>query len=115
MTYDERLCREIEALGLHIEPGLDTSAEGEYVTCSYTRSGTLWGDDAPCLEQRNWSVVYVAPVSCDRLEKRMQIMQVIFSIFGAWPHEEPFADETGQRWLYDFDSIGGLDDGTDSG
>lgn len=111
MTYDERLCRSIERLGLSIEPGLDTSAEGEYVVYTYSRSGTLWGDDAPCLEQRFWTVVYVAPVSCDRLETRFRIMQTIMDIFEVWPREDDATDDNGQRWVYEFSTIGGLDDG----
>lgn len=113
MTYDERLCRGIEELGLTIEPGLDTSAEEEYVVYTCSRSGTLWGDDAPCLEQRFWTVVYVAPVACDRLVQRIRIMQTILSIFGAWPTEDDATDEAGQRWVYEFSTIGGIDDGTD--
>ena len=112
MTYDERLCQGIESLGLHIEPGLDTSAEGEYAAYSYARNGTLWGDDAPCLEQRFWTVVYVAPVGYDRMEIRTRIMQTILGIFGAWPREEDYSDINGQRWVYEFSTIGGLDDGT---
>ena len=115
MTYDERLCRAVEELGLPIEPGLDTSLEAEYAVYSYSRSGTLWGDDAPCLEQRNWNVWYGAPASCDRLEMRMKIMQMIFSIFGVWPREEDYTDENGQRWLYEFGAVGGIDVGTDCG
>lgn len=113
MTHDERLCRGIEKLGLRIEPGLDTSAEGEYVVYAYSRNGALWGDDAPCLEQRFWTVVYVAPTSCDRLEMRIRIMQTILSLFEVWPHEDDATDETGQRWVYEFSTIGGLDDGAD--
>lgn len=112
MTYDEKLCRGIEELGLSIEPGLDTTAEGEYVAYSYTRSGALYGDDAPCLEQRSWSVVYVAPLHCDRLEMRMAIVRLIFSIFGDWPTEDDYTDENGQRWAYQFTTIGGLECGT---
>lgn len=112
MNYDEKLCRAVEALGLRIEPGLDTSAEGEYLVYSYTRNGTLYGDDAPCLEQRQWTVVYVAPLTQDRLDIRMQIMQAIFSVFEAWPSEDDYADEYGQRWVYSFGTIGGLDDGS---
>lgn len=111
MTYDDKLCLAVEKLGLHIEPGIDTSAEGEYVVYSYTRNGTLWGDDAPCLDQRRWTVVYVAPLGYDRRKERLAIMQAIFSIFSAWPDEDDYTDENGQRWVYEFDTIGGLDDG----
>lgn len=112
MTFDERLCRGFEELGLPIEPGLDTSTEAEYVAYSYARSGTLWGDDGPCLEQRRWSVVYAAPAACDRLETRQKIMQMIFSIFSVWPREDDVTDAAGQRWLYEFGTVGGIDVGT---
>lgn len=115
MTYDEALCEKVDELGLSIEPGVDTTAGGEYVAYSYTRSGTLFGDDAPCLEQRNWSLVYVAPVSCDRLEMRRKISQMILELFGVWPHEDDVTDANGQRWLYEFETVGGLDDGTPGG
>lgn len=111
MTFDERLCRGFDELGLPVEPGLDTSLEPEYVVYSYTRNGALWGDDGPCLEQRNWSVVYCAPIACDRLETRQKIMQMIFSIFGTWPREDDATDAACQRWVYSFDTMGGIDVG----
>lgn len=112
MTYDEKLCKAVEALGLHIEPGLDTSAEGEYVVYAYTLNGTLWGDDAPCVEHCRWVVTYVAPLTCDRRDLRLRLMQAIYNTFDAWPEESGFADISGQQWMYEFDTIGVLDIGT---
>ncbi|MBR2047131.1 MAG: hypothetical protein IJ960_00895 [Oscillospiraceae bacterium] len=111
MTYDEKLCRAVEKLGLTIEPGLDTSAGGEYVVYSYTRGGELWGDDAPCIEHRHWTMIYVAPLTMDRAQLRLELIQTIFDLFEAWPSEDPYSDAEVQRWVYQFDTIGGIDDG----
>jgi hypothetical protein len=113
MTYDEKLCNAVEKLGLHIEPGIDTSAQGEYVVYSYGRNGALWGDDAPCIDHRQWLVIYVAPLGADRVEKRLTLMQAIASACGVWPEEDDFSDINGQRWTYQFDTIGGIANGSD--
>lgn len=112
MTQDARLTAGLKQLGLHVEPNLDTSAEKEYVAYFYDREGTLHGDDGPCVEYRRWTVVYVAPNGLNRLEKRQQISRLIQSLFGAWPTEENMTDESGQRYVYEFDTIGGIDDGS---
>lgn len=111
MTYDAKLKQALEALGLHIEPGLDTTAGTEYCAYGYDSSGTLFGDDGPCLDYRRWTVVYVAPVGQNRLAMRQSIRRAIFEVFGVWPSEEPDTDESGQRYLYDFETIGAIADG----
>lgn len=108
MTYDAKLKEALEALGLHVEAGLDTSAGSEYCVYGYDSSGTLFGDDGPCLEYRRWTVVYVAPVGQNRLAMRQNIRRAIFEVFGVWPSEEPAPDAYGQRYLYDFETVGGL-------
>lgn len=112
MTKEEQLCQRIEALKIPIEPLMDTSAGGEYVVYTCDRTPALWGDDSPCIEQQSWKVVYVAPLTCDRRATRQSLLQTIFSIFGAWPTEDDYSDENGQRWVYEFETIGGIDDGT---
>lgn len=112
MTYEEQLVSGFAALGLSIEPGLDTSAETEYVVYGYDSEGTLYGDDGPCLEYRRWTIVYVAPISYDRREERMKIRELIQSITGVWPSEEDATDGNGQRYIYEFETFGGIDDGT---
>lgn len=113
MSYESLLCDKIAALDLQIEPELDTSASTEYVAYFYTSEGTLFGDDAPCLDHRSWTVVYVAPLGQNKIPTRMGIRQAIFDLFGAWPEEENASDANGQRWVYNFTTIGGIDDGTD--
>lgn len=111
MTRDERFLEGVEALGLHVEPSLDTSALEEYVVVTYSCDGTLYGDDAPILETRNWLIVYVAPVGYDRTDIRNQLRWLIFDTYGAWPGEENVSDANGQRFLYEFNTFGGVDDG----
>lgn len=113
MTYEDKLCKAVETLGIHIEPGVDTSAQGEYAVYSYTSNGGLWGDDGPCIDHRHWLVIYVAPLGCDRLENRRQLRTTIFTLFDAWPDEDDYSDADGQRWSYEFETIGGIDDGSD--
>lgn len=108
MSDDERLCKGLEKLGPPVAPGLDTTADDEYFVYGYERSGTLWGDDAPSLEQRMWTVVYVAPNGANRLEMRKAISNLIFNLFGSWPTEEPENTASGQRFFYEFETVGGL-------
>lgn len=108
ITYDAKLKEALEALGLHVEPGLDTSAGTEYCAYGYDSSGTLFGDDAPCLECRRWTVRYVAPAGQNRLPMRRSIRNAIFEVFGVWPSEEAEPDANGQQYFYDFETIGGL-------
>lgn len=108
MTPDEKLRQAIEALGLHIEPGLDTSAKPEYCAFTYDSSGTLYGDDGPCLDYRRWTLCYVAPVAQNRLAMRQRIRKAIQSVFGVWPSEEDETGNSGQRYLYYFETIGVL-------
>lgn len=112
MTYDAQLKQALEELGLPVEPGLDTTATDEYCVYWYDSSGTLFGDDAPCLEHRRWTVIYVAPVGQNRLDMRNSIRWKIFGVFGVWPSEEDATDASGQRYLYEFETIGAIDDGT---
>lgn len=111
MTVDEHFLDEIEELGLHVEPSLDTTASSEYVVLSYTSAGTLHGDDKPCLEVRNWQMVYVAPVGYDRTEIRNKLRGLVLDIYEVWPTEEDVSDLNGQRFLYEFSTFGGFDDG----
>lgn len=113
MTRDERFLEKIEDLGLHVEPSLDTSALSEYVVVFYNSEGTLFGDDAPCLEARYWQVIYVAPVAYDRTEIREKLRRLIYEIYEVWPREEDVTDVNGQRFLYEFSTIGGFEDGAD--
>ena len=111
MTYDVQLCAAIKALGLPIEPNLDTSAEAEYLVYSYTSEGALFGDDTPCLDHRRWDLIYVAPAGFNRIAIRRSIREAVFDIFGVWPVEEDVSDTSGQRYAYSFETIGGIDDG----
>lgn len=111
--YEELLVQGVEALGLPISPGLDVTVAGEYTVYDYRSSGALFGDDAPCLDQRQWTLVYVAPPATDRTETRTAIRRIIFQIFGEWPSEDPSSDANGQRYIYSFESIGGLSYGAD--
>lgn len=111
MNRDERFLDGIEALGLHVEPSLDTTAAAEYVVLSYTSEGTLYGDDSPCLEMRNWQMVYVAPVGYDRTDIRNKLRWLVYDTYEVWPSEDDVSDANGQRFLYDFSTFGGFDDG----
>ena len=113
MTQEAKLKTAIENLGLHVEPNLDTSAGTEYLAYFYTSEGFLWGDDRPCLDRRRWTLVYVAPIGQNRIPKRLGIRQAIMDLFDAWPEEEDASDANGQRYIYTFDTVGGIDDGTD--
>lgn len=108
MTQDAELCEALETTGLTVSPGLDTTSQGEYIVYGYVRSGALWGDDGPSLEQRKWFVIYAAPTDLNRLEVREQIRDIIFNIFGAWPSEDQETTMAGQRYIYEFETIGGL-------
>lgn len=111
MTMEERLENAFWKLDLQIQPGLDTTALDEYVTYFYSSGGILHGDDAPCLEHRQWSVVYVAPLSCDRRRMRAQIRTAIQTVTGIWPREDDDTDVHGQRFVYEFETFGGIADG----
>ena len=111
MTPDARLKQGFDSLGLHVEPNLDTSAGTEYAVYFYERKGALHGDDGPCVEHRRWTIVYVAPVAQNRLSMRNRIQQLIADLFGVWPSEENATNANGQRYIYEFDTIGGIDDG----
>ena len=113
MTYDDRFYDAFLELGLSIQPGLGTTAESEYVVYGYDSDGTLYGDDGPCLEHRRWTIVYVAPIACDRREMRRAIRGLIQRIAGVWPSEDDATDGSGQRFIYGFDTFGGIDDGED--
>lgn len=112
MTYEDLFVQGFDTLGLHIEPGLDTSAETEYVAYGFDSEGMLYGDDTPCLDFRRWSVVYVAPVGYDRRDQRMKIRKMILGITGVWPSEEDATDGAGQRFIYEFETFGGIGNGT---
>ena len=113
MTYEDLLVEGFTDLGLHIEPGLDTSADAEYVVYGYDSDGTLYGDDGPCLDLRRWTIVYVAPVAKDRRTIRLKIRELIQRIAGVWPSEEDATDVAGQHFIYEFETFGGIADGTD--
>lgn len=111
MTYDAKLYAAMSALGLPIEPNLDTSSRPEYCAYYYDSSGTLYGDDGPCLEHRRWTLVYVAPVGQNRLAMRQKIRSAIYDLFGVYPSEDDATDASGQRYLYEFETVGAISDG----
>lgn len=111
MTYEAQLCSAISSLGLNVEPSLDTSAKDEYLAYFYNSEGTMFGDDGPCLDYRRWTLVYVAPLSVNRISVRRSIRDAVLSVFGVWPSEEDVSDASGQRYIYSFETIGGIDDG----
>lgn len=111
MSYEDRFVEAFGSLGLSIQPGLDTTAEPEYIVYGFDSAGTLFGDDGPCLEYRKWSIVYVAPVACDRREMRRCIRSLIQDITGVWPSEDDATDGSGQRYIYEFETVGGIEDG----
>lgn len=113
MTQEALLKAAIEKLGIHVEPNLDTAAGTEYAAYYYNSAGTLWGDDSPCLDYRRWTLVYVVPVGHNRITKRLGIRQAIMDLFDAWPEEEDASDVNGQRYIYTFDTIGGINNGSD--
>lgn len=108
---EEQLYAAMTALGLHVEPNLDTSTNEEYLVYGYDSEGTLYGDDAPCLDHRRWDLVYRAPIGTNRLEMRKKIRHTILDLFDVWPSEEDVSDASGQRYLYTFETIGGVVDG----
>lgn len=112
MSRDEKFLNGIETMALHVELSLDTSAFSEYVVVMYNSDGTLHGDDRPCLEMRNWQVVYVAPVGYDRTDIRSRLRWLILDLYGVWPSEEDVSDANGQRFLYEFSTFGGIEDGS---
>lgn len=113
MTYDAQLKKSLSAMGLSVEPIVDTSVavDHEYVTYGYEREGTLYGDDRPVLEHRRWTVIYSAPTGYNRLAMRQKIMLAIFDLFGVIPSEDSASDINGQRWIYEFDTAGDFDYG----
>lgn len=81
--------------------------------CAYDSEGTLYGDDAPCLDYRRWDLVYRVPIGVNRLDMRRRIRHTILDLFGVWPSEEDVSDASGQRYLYSFETIGGVVNGND--
>lgn len=112
MNIEDRLEKEFWLLGLTFQPGLDTTAAAEYLAYYYDSDGTLFGDDAPCLEHRNWTIVYFAPLAHDRREMRQMIRRIIQDVTGVWPSEDDATDANGQRFVYEFETFGGICDGT---
>lgn len=112
MNIEDILAKQFAALGLSFQPGLDTTAEGEYMAYYFDSDGTLFGDDGPCLDHRNWTIIFVAPLAQDRRETRQAIRRIIQSVTGAWPSEDDATDGSGQRFVYEFETFGGIDDGT---
>lgn len=108
MTDDARLKQELERLDIPVEPLVNTEVDHEYIAYFYERKGALFGDDHPVLEHRRWTVIYCAPVGYNRLDTRQRILQTIYDLFGAWPSEDTAVDATGQRWIYEFETVGGL-------
>lgn len=111
MTPDATIKQGLEGLGIPVEPIINTTVDHEYIAYFYESEGTLYGDDAPCLDYRRWTVVYCAPIGYNRIATRQRIRQTIKDLFGAWPAEDNATDVNGQRWIYEFDTIGGIADG----
>ena len=113
MSIERKLELAFEELGLSLQPGLDTTASGEYMAYYYDSDGVLYGDDGPCLDHRTWTIVYAAPLAHDRREVRQAIRKAIQDITGIWPSEDDATDVNGQRFIYEFETVGGIDDGAD--
>lgn len=112
MSIEDTLELRFEKLGLSFQPGLDTTAAEEYLAYYFNSDGTLFGDDGPCLEHRNWTIVYVAPLALDRREMRQTIRRTIQDVAGVWPSEDDATDGNGQRFVYEFETFGGIENGT---
>ncbi len=109
MRLEDRLAAGLEALGLSVEPGLNTEADQEYVCYSFDTKEAMAGDDQICMEYRQWDVIYVAPLAVDRRTIREQIRDLIQQLFGIRPSEEDLTDnQYGQQYLYEFDTCGGV-------
>ncbi len=109
MRLEDRLAAGLEALGLTVEPGLDTTAGKEYACYSFDTQEAMAGDDHTCLEFRQWDVFYVAPLGLDRREMRGKIRDLIQQLFGILPSEEDLTDnQFGQQYLYEFYTSGGV-------
>lgn len=112
MRTEDTLEMRFAELGLSFQPGLDTTVSGEYLAYYYNSDGTLFGDDGPCLEHRNWTIIYVAPLAHDRREMRQKIRAIIQAVTGVWPSEEDATDASGQRYAYEFETFGGVGNGS---
>ena len=103
---EDRLAEAFEALGIPLQPGLDTTAEGTYAVYAYDTNSALHGDDTACLEDRAWSLVFVAPLGVDQRAVREQIRGTIRDLFGVLPSEEDVTGGAGgQQYLYEFETI----------
>ena len=108
MRIEDTLEMQFAEHGLSFQPGLDTTVSEEYLAYYYNSDGTLFGDDGPCLEHRNWTIIYVAPLAHDRRKMRQQIRAIIQAVTGVWPSEDDATDAAGQRFVYEFETFGGI-------
>lgn len=108
---EEQFIVAVEALGLRIEPSVDTSAAGEYAVILRSRSGGMYGDDAPVFDVLAYDLYYVAPLSFNRTAICDQLRMLVFEHFGVHPREEDLSDATGQIYHYTFSAIGGISHG----
>lgn len=111
MTRAEKLMDGIEDLGLHVEPNLDTSGDSEYVAIFCNRDGNFFGDDAPVFDLQDWTVVYACPIDCNRQDVKNALRRLIFDLYEVWPNEDNVTDADGQRYIYRFKAIEGIDYG----
>ena len=103
---EDQLVEAFAAIGLTLQPGLDTTSEGRYAVYAYDTEGSLYGDDCIGIEYRSWVVVFVAPLAVDERSTRQQIRQIIEELFGVRPSEEDATGDTGgQKFLYAFETI----------
>ena len=106
MTKEDRLVEAFAGIGLTLQPGLDTSAEGQYAVYTYDTDGSIYGDDHVILEFRSWIIVFVAPLATDQRVKRQQIRSTIEDLFEVLPSEEDATGDTGgQKFIYTFETL----------
>lgn len=112
MTLEDQLVERFALLGLMLQPGLDTTADGTYLVYRYDRDGALYGDDGPCLEHRQWVIVFVCPAAEDHRDDRAMIRQTVKDLFGILPPEDDATDGRQQKYIYTFETFGGMQDGS---
>ena len=108
MILEDHLVEQFAQLGLQLQPGLDTTADGTYLVYRYDSDGALFGDDGPCLDHRQWVIIFVCPAAEDHREDRAIIRQTIQKLFGVLPSEDDATDGSKQKYIYNFETFGGI-------